>query len=278
MPKTPRLKRAGAALAACAVVGAACQKLEERPSAISGCAEPDAGCLPGYVSGKGGNPKQDAGTTADAGSSESTDLTGTVILLNDDLRNGILFDQAATISAEGSLGRFVSAPYNGADPFHLTGVKVSANTWVGIKPAVSGLALQTLLWLDTRLSGPQTIGVIQAETLDGIYNRTTLHTSRASGHGHVIVVFTRNDATHAPIAGLSVQIDGAENYVYDTGNSFSDIPTATGSAGTAIIANIPAQPFQGTKQNLVWNGVASGFQEILVAADTVTYVGFALDL
>jgi hypothetical protein len=157
-------------------------------------------------------------------------------------------------------------------------VRVAERTWAGVKPNNSlGPALPTLLLLDTRSSAPVELAVLQAQTLDLIYSVISLPTTRQPGRAHVVVFFVKNDANQAPVEGVTVNIDGAETVIYDDGvGTFTDVTTSTGAAGLAILANIPAQAFPGKVQNLVWSGEAAGFEEIYVAADSVTFVGYRI--
>ncbi|HMJ11085.1 MAG TPA: hypothetical protein VK524_06735, partial [Polyangiaceae bacterium] len=101
---------------------------------------------------------------------------------------------------------------------------------------------------------------------------------RQPGRGHVVLFFVDEVAPHAPVEGLTVHIDGAETVIYDADGTFTDLTTATGTDGIAIVANIPAELFPGNDQNLVWSGVAAEFLQIRVAADSVTFMKWGVDL
>jgi hypothetical protein len=204
---------------------------------------------------------------------------GTVVALGDDFSTKFPFPGSATIHAEARRGGYVSTGFDGDNSFRLGGIRVAERTWVGVKPAAAnGPVLPTLQALDTRSDVSVELAAIQAEALDFIYQLITLPTQRQPGSGQVVVFFVDNAAQDTPVEGLTVHIDGAETVIYDADGSYTDVTTGTGSAGTALVVNIPAETFPGTVHNLAWSGAAAGFQEIQIAADSVTFVGFRAEL
>jgi hypothetical protein len=257
-----------------ALFASACQEASDRPAGIDSCGA-DAGCRPvSPIFGGGGVRRDGGGGSSDAG--QGVELVGSVVSLADDLRTGVPFTERASVVAEATKGGFVSGTYNGLDEFRLPGVLVSPMTWAGVEPSEArGLALPTLLALDTEASAEAVMALVSADTLDLIYQTVSLPVTRQPGYGQVIVFFVHDDAVRSPAAGISADITGAEAVLYDDGaGSFTDTTTVTGRGGIAVLANVVAQEFPGTKHKLVWAGAASGFEEILIAADSVTFVGF----
>jgi hypothetical protein len=256
---------------------AACQETSDRPPSL-GCDGTDAGCAPYPQGGVGGGGRDSgrgdagAGPVRDGGSDAGVTLTGTILTLGDDFVTSVPFIRAARIYAESPRGDFLSSAYDGQGEYSLSGVRASTLTWVGVKPTNAGAALPTLLKIDTTIAGPFTLAVVQADTIDRIFELITVPTTRQPGHGHVVVLF--DDATEKPVSGVSVDMAQAAAIIYDAGGTYSDAVQATGSRGIAVLANIPAQTFPGSEHRLLWSGAATGFQEIFVAADSVTYVGF----
>jgi hypothetical protein len=271
---------AGVVVAVVCALG--CEESDARPPPSTGCLGADSGCGP-YPPGGGGGARD--GGRSDAGRSDSgtsnplAELVGTVVALGADFSTKLPFPGTATIHAEARRGGFVSTGFDGQNAFRLGGIQVAEMTWVGVKPAVAnGPTLPTLQALDTRSDEPVELAAIQAEALDFIYQLISLPTTRQTGTGQVIVFFVDDAALDAPVEGLTVHIDGAETVIYDADGTYTDVTTATGNRGVAIVANVPAEPFPGDVHNLAWSGAAAGFQEIRVAADSVSFIGFRVEL
>ena len=113
------------ALCACAFT-AACQKQDEHPPYAAAC---EANCGPPTVIGIGSGSSAPGTTpTTDAGFAAGT-LTGSVLALADaTFGRSVPFTQGATVSADGASGTAVSANWDGANPYALSGVAVEA-TW-----------------------------------------------------------------------------------------------------------------------------------------------------
>ncbi len=257
-----------------------CEQSDSRPPPSASCSVPDSGCGPYPPGGSGGSRDAAAdGARSDSGTNPFAELVGTVVALGGDFSTKLPFPGTATVHAEGRRGGFVSTGFDGQNAFRLGGVRVSEMTWVGVKPAVAnGPTLATLQALDTRSDAPVELAAIQAEALDFIYSLISLPIARQPGTGQVVVFFVDDAAPDTPVEGLTVHIDGAETVIYDDDGTYTDITTATGEAGTALVANIPADAFPGSVHNLAWSGAAAGFQEIRIAADAVTFVGFRAEL
>ena len=268
----------GAGLAALCALG--CQESDARPPPSASCSVPDSGCGPYPPGGSGGGRDGGAdGGRSDSGANPLAELVGTVVALGSDFSTELPFPGTATIHAEARRGGFVSTGFDGQNAFRLGGIRVAEMTWVGVKPAAAnGPTLATLQALDTRSDSTVELAAIQAEAIDFIYQLVTLPITRQAGAGQVVVFFVDDAAPDTPVEGLTVHIDGAETVIYDADGTYTDVTTATGTRGTALVANVPAEAFPGSVHNLAWSGAAAGFQEIRIAADSVTFLGFRVEL
>lgn len=266
----------GACIAAACTLG--CQEGDARPPPSVSCSEPDSGCGPFPPAGGGGTRDSGAdGGRSDSGTNPLAELVGTVVALGSDFSTELPFPGTGTIHAEARRGGFVSTGFDGQNAFRLGGIRVAEMTWVGVRPAAAnGPTLATLQALDTRSDAAVELAAIQAEALDFIYQLITLPITRQAGAGQVVVFFV--DDADKPVAGLTVHIDGAETEIYDADGTYTDVTTETGTRGTALVANVPADVFPGSVHNLAWSGAAAGFQEIRIAADSVTFLGFRVEL
>ena len=119
-----------------------------------------------------------------------------------------------------------------------------------------------------------TLYLIPASTIDLIYGLLSFPVAREVGRAHVVLRFV--DATTGdPIEGVTVSHVG-ETVSYDTGGSWSDVQTGTGSLGYAVLVNAPAQSNR-TKQKVSFDtGTVSGSLDIAMQSDAITLADIAI--
>jgi hypothetical protein len=234
------LSRSSLLLLISAVLGLlpACQKSEEHPPFAAGCEKncpilPPISIVGGSAGGSSQNPDVDAGTGT---------LDGRVILLSDgSFAQGALFNQAATITADGANGTPVTGIWKGVapfDPFELDGVARVTTNWVSVEPdLVGGDALPTYQALQTYQITSADLALVSATTLDAVFNAAS--TLRSANSGQVIVFF-RSAATGTPISGLHVSMTSAQAGIYASASGWTldDGNAVTNQTGLVVFANV----------------------------------------
>jgi hypothetical protein len=227
---------------------AGCQKQADRAPFAAGC---ESDCMPvsGVAIGSGTStpitiPVGDAGF--DAGT-----LTGNVLLLADDtFRQAVSFANAATVSGDGTAGTSVTAPWDGADPYQLTGVAVAPVNWVQVTPTeLQGDAVPTIQAVATNATGSADLAVVDGTVIDGVL--TAVSQARAPDLAQV-VVFLRSAGTGAPLVGVRAVLtqSSAPAYSVASGWVLQDDTTTTSSSGLVVFGNVDL-PLAGASTQIV---------------------------
>lgn len=183
------------------------------------------------------------GSSVDPGSDAGTGtLEGRVLLLTDrSFAKGALFNQGATITADGANGSPVKGVWKGVDPFDpfvLDGVARVTSNWVSVQPdQVGGDALPTYQALQTYQITSADLALVSATTLDTVFNAVS--TLRSANAGQVVVFF-RSAATGTPMAGLHVTMTSAQAGIYAsaTGWTLDDGEAVTDQSGLVLFGNV----------------------------------------
>ena len=256
----------------------ACQKADEHPPALdTTCPPENPNChdLPPLGGGGTKDGGTGGGTSSDGGvAGEGTTLTGNVAALtSEDFQSGVNYGDVATVSADAADGGTATATYQGGS-FTLTGVMPTPELWVTVTPAVVGEYLPTLQPLSSEADADVTLYLIPASTIDLIYGLLSFPVAREVGRAHVVLRFV-DATTGEPIEGVTVSHVG-ETVSYDTGGSWSDVQTGTGSLGYAVLVNAPAQSNR-TKQKVSFDtGTVSGSLDIAMQSDAITLADIAI--
>ena len=219
-----------------------CQKQDEHPPFAEGCNT--CGPPPGIIVGSGA-----AGSTsaADADAGTGT-LTGQVLQLSDaTFVHAALYPDGAVVTADGATGSPVTSAWDGADPYHLSGVARVETNWVHVKPnLVGGDLLQTYQAVRTTSVSSVDLAMISGATLDSVFNAVSL--VRSSDFGQ-IVLFFRSAGTGAPLAGLHVTMLSAALVAYASGSGWTldDGTATTGTAGLIVFGNVNVPNAGGTQ-------------------------------
>jgi hypothetical protein len=251
----------------------ACAEPDERPDVISVCDGPN--CQPMPVDG-GQSPSGSGGatstTSATTGNGSPT-LSGSVALFRDDtfdLPSALPYAEPATIFSLDPNRRLISAEYDGQQ-FTLSGLVSSESTELLVVPqANDGLAIPTLLALDTRRSARVSLPLVNRQELTAIYStinaQTVIDESRAQLVYHVF------DAAGVPLAGVRVNLVGAEFIAYASGAAWSDALGETDARGLVVLGNIPALELPGSNAPVSLSGSVSGEQVVTLVRGAASYV------
>ena len=190
------------------------------------------------------NPDSDAGTGT---------LQGNVLLLTDDsLVHATLYEDGATVTADGASGSPVKATWSAPDPFVLDGVARVATNWVSVKPdLVGGNALLTYQAVQTTQVTNVDLALISAATLDGIF--TAVSTAPRSPSFGQVVLFFRSAGTGAALSGLHVEMASATGSVYASASGWvlDDGTASTNQSGLVVFGNVDPANSSGTQQVVV---------------------------
>lgn len=266
-----------------------CQKQDEHAPFAAGC-ESDCKPTPGITIGSSGTAAGGAGGAAasDAGFTAG-ELSGQVLALTDDtFSQGTLFAQSATISADGASGAPVSGTWNGADPYALSGLAVSATNWVRVTPTnVQGDALPTIQAVQTNATDSADLFVIDAAAIDSVL--IAVSAVRAPGLGQVVLFF-RNAGTGAPLSGVQAVMknNAAETAAYaaTSGWVLQDDTTTTSAKGLVVFGNVSLPTGGSTTQTVTVSrpatattaAVSGGQFSVQVAEGAVTLATVGLKL
>ena len=222
-----------------------CQKSDEHPPFAAGCeskCSPLPGISVGTSSGGGSgsmNPDSDAGPGT---------LQGNVVLLSDDsFVHAALYGNGATVTADGANGSPVTAKWDGADQYLLSGVARLATNWVSVKPdLVGGDLLLTYQAVQTNGVSSVDLALISGATLDGIFNAVATLRSPDSGQ---VILFFRSAGTGAALSGLHVAMAKAQAAVYAaaSGWTLDDGTAITNQSGLVMFGNVEPANSAGTQ-------------------------------
>jgi hypothetical protein len=223
------------ALCACALT-AGCQKQDDHPPYAAAC---EANCGPPTVISIGSGSSNPGTTpTTDAGFAAGT-LTGSVLALADDtFSRSAAFTQGATVSADGSSGTAVSANWDGANPYTLTGVAVEATNWISVAPAIAqGDALPTFQAVQTNATDTADLVVVDTAVINSVLNAVSSTPAPALGQ---VVLFFRNAGTGAALSGIQATMTASEApaYAAATGWVIPDDTTLTTTSGLVVFGNV----------------------------------------
>jgi hypothetical protein len=269
-------------------VGLGCAGEKERPPPPT-CVG-DCGLAPGLGVGQqmpGGAGANGEGG-ADSGTSQGIELTGNVLVLNDDINfaTGDLFADTANIQAEGADGKVVKATWDGINPFALEKVRQARPAWVLITPP-SGVADDALPALEpVRTDKPDVsdrveanLALVHATTIEHVFGLAAVAPTTDTTKGQVILLFQTQPSgatMPSPLSGLTVQSASAENVIYAASGSYSAGSTTTDNTGVVVLANVAAATWPGAVIDLVYSGAKTGGSEVRVVSGAVTIATLVL--
>jgi hypothetical protein len=221
----------------------------------------------------GWSPSGGMGPDGGAGAPGEVTLTGQVAVYADetfDVERTALYGDQATIEADGPAAR-VRATWDGASSFALGPLSPRTENWVAALPASTRTVLPTLYPIDTTRSRHVLLPLVSASTLDLIFDVVTLPVARQSNRGHA-VLFVKDVATRAPIAGVRITQAESELVAYAVAGGFSDrAGEVTDASGLVVLGNVAAEPYPtGSLRQVLLGGKVSGRAELKVVADGVT--------
>lgn len=251
----------------------ACAEPDERPDLISVCSGSE--CSPRPVDG-GHSPSDSGGaastSSATAGNGTPT-LSGSVALFRDDtfdLPSALPYAEPATLFSFDPSRRIVTAEYDGQD-FTLSGLLASESTEVLVVPQESdGLAMATLLTVDTQSSARVALPLVNREELTAIYS--TINAQTMIDEGRAQLVYHVFDSDERPLAGVRVSVPGAEFVAYTSGAAWSDELDETDARGLVIVGNIPALELPGSNVPVSLSGSVAGEQVVTLVRGAASYV------
>lgn len=257
----------------------ACQEPDPHPPLLPAC--PPGDYCPHRPPSQVGGPSGSAGNSGTGGSGGvggGGELRGTVVdLLDDTFVNGVAFVEPATIEAQSTTGAVVSANWNGIDAFTLTGVEASLSAWISVRPLAGIANVRTLHPVATHVGRNVDLGLVRADTVDGIFGILGVSTLREPGTAQIVLAFTvPAGSTVAGAAGVRAQLAEAELVAYESGGLWSSDTLQTDTSGLALIGNVPATAFPGSNKRITLGGLSSGFIDVRVAADAVSLVAVPL--
>ncbi len=269
-------------------VGLGCANEKERPPPPT-CLG-DCGLSPGLGAGlqMPGGAGADGEGGSDAGTSQGIELTGSVLVLNDDIDfgTGDLFTDTANIQTDGADGKVVTGSWDGINPFAIENVKKARPAWVLVTPP-SGVADDMLPALEpVRTDKPDAndrvdtnLALVRATTIDHLFETAAVTPTTDATKGQVIVLFQTQPSgasAPSPLSGLTVQSTSAETVIYAASGAFSTVATATDNTGVVVLANVAAAGWPGAVINLVYSGVKAGGSQVRVVSGAVTIVTLVL--
>jgi hypothetical protein len=270
-------------------VGFGCANEKDRPPPPT-CLG-DCGLSPGLGAGQqmpGGGAGADGEGGSDTGTSQGIELTGSVLVLNDDINfaTGAFFTDTANIQTDGADGKAVKGTWDGINPFAIEKVKKARPNWVLVTPP-SGVADDALPALEpVRTDKPDANGrvdtnlaLVHATTLDHVFELAAVTPTTDATKGQVVLLFQTQPSgasTPSPLSGLTVQSTSAESVIYGASGSFSTVSTATDNAGVVVLANVAAAAWPGAVIDLVYTGVKAGGSQLRVVSGAVTIATIVL--
>ena len=273
-----RLAGLGAAL-----IALGCASKSERPpppTCLGNC-----GLSPGLGSGlpsdQGGGGSQGEGGSSGT-SSKGVELTGKVLILNDDLdpSTGALLTDSVDLKSEGATGKTVTGFWDGSDDFSIKGVRVATPVWVLATPrnAVADDALPAVE--PVRTDSPDAAGqvevnlaLVHSSTIEHVFDLATVPITPDPGKAQVVLLLVKKDTSVAeppPLPGVKVTASSAEDVFYGASAAFSDVATETDATGAVVLANVPAAVWPGAEISVEFSGAKSGGAQVRAVNGAVT--------
>jgi hypothetical protein len=199
-------------------------------------------------------------------------LTGTNLKIEQDVDSQV---EISALAASGMDAR-VTTRYDGDEDFSLSGVQITGQLWVGVRPVgnPTRALMSTLQTVNSTLVDPLHLKVVERASMDDIAGASGLLTpvTLDPERGHLVVYFVNQD--NNPVSGIRIldtaAIDGSL-IAYDAGNVYSDSLEQTNIGGSALLLNLNSIPFPGEEMTVAFNfdGLDSSFP-VHVARDTLT--------
>jgi hypothetical protein len=271
------------AAAVALLVTFACGKESERPAPVTCVGK--CGITPG--NGTGVSPEGGSGSVGEGGSANSDDpveLTGNVLLLNDDLNftAGTLFTDQVELRTEDASGRDVKGLWNGSDPFSIAKVKQTSLLWVLATPQ-TGLASDALPAVEpVSTDDPDAMGrvnvtlaLVRASTLEQILDLASVPLTLDSSKAQIILLLKQRVSGAGdppPIAGVTVTAPGTEGVLYGASGGFSDVATETDASGVVILANVGSAGWPGALVSANFSGARTSGARVPAVTGAVSLV------
>ena len=233
----------GALLLVLAALSAGCQKEDNHPPFAAGC---ETGCKPSPGISLGAGTSGTTITPANDAAINAGTLTGQVLAFSDDgFSRTVPFTKTAVVSADGAAVAAVSGPWDGADPYLLTGVAVSGANWVSVQPDdTQGDPQWTYHLIPTNAFDTVDLPLVSGLVLDQIFSSVIAVTTRSTTQGQVILIF-HNSGTSTALAGLQASLAQAQMTAYSFNGAWTSDDTATtDNSGIVVFANVTAGPAQ----------------------------------
>lgn len=273
--------RAAGALVAAALIGGCAKHRERLPVTCVG----DCGLTPGLGAGvpsPGGEAGADGGGGSDAGSSSGVELTGQVLVLNDDLNftTGTVFTDGVGLKTLGKDGRDVSGAWDGSDPFSLAGVQSAPLVWVLATPdnPVADDVSPVLEPVATDVPDAQgrvdvKLAVVHSTTIQRIFDLASVPLTPDDSKAQLVLRLV-DDSTNAsdppPLAGVSVKAPAAEDVLYGASGGFSDVVTETDNTGVVVLLNVAAAAWRGAEISVAFSGKRTSGAQVRAVSGAVT--------
>lgn len=233
-----------------------------------------------------GQQMPDGGTQgeagSDAGTSQGIELTGSVLVLNDDLNfsTGDFFTDSANIQTDGADGKPVTASWDGITPFAVENVKQAKPVWVLVTPpngvaddAVPAFEPVVTDKPDANNQVSANLALLHASTVEHIFDLASVPLTTDTSKAQVVLLLETSPAgatTPSPQAGVTVQSSSAENVIYAASGGFSDVAMASDNTGVVVLGNVAAAAWPGAVINVVFTGARTGGSQVRVVSGAVT--------
>lgn len=270
----------------CAVLVAAlalsCHSSSERPAPPT-CVG-DCGLDPGLGAGMspgGGGAEGEGEGGSDGGTSKGVLLTGTVLVLNDDVNFVVTgaYTGITDLKAEGADGRTVTGQWNGSEPFSLVNVLKAAPLWVLATPR-NLTADDVLPVLEPVQTGkPDSQGTVTADLLlvhatsiEHLFDLASVPFTNDSTKAQIILRLVDKTSTGndpPPLAGIGVSAT-AEATLYGASGGFSSVATVTDTTGVVMLANVGGGAYPGALVHVEFSGARTGGTNVRAVSGAVT--------
>jgi hypothetical protein len=264
-----------------AALALACAHKSERAPAV--CVG-KCGFTPGI--GTGVSPEGGAGPTGEGGTSSgesSVDLTGKVLLLNDDgsFSGGPLLADDVELKTEDAKGRDVTGTWNGSE-LSLKDVRSTPVLWVLATPKnpIADDALPALQPVSTEHPDAMgqvsvTLALVHASSIENILDLASVPLVQDSQKAQIILLLKQKasgSAAPPPVSGVTVKAASAEDVLYGASGGFSDTVSVTDATGIAVLANVSGAAWPGALVSVTFSGARSSGAKVPAVAGAVTLV------